>query len=1012
MAHTDTSQEKKRQKFKIRTRLSIPLLLVVIFQVITYSAVLIFGGEFRDIREYAYSTLVEKTANRSSYIHNELKGKPILVQEYSEEVNRMVARIMKERGADLSQLQSDKELSRAIIGSSLNIVINLLRHSLANDAYIILETGNLYGGSAKAALYLRDLDTNSGAGYGDLLMEVGFDYISREQGIARDFGWSAHFMPDPDDTENFDFYYRTIQTARENSHLPANHLGYWSGFSSPTSMIAPSMKYTVPLIAQDGTVYGVLGVGMMESDVLSNIPSNDFLSETACYVLGHSSSDGSYDILTHSGDAYETLLGNAEALYVGERLEEDVYELPMDTGVELLGSVQYLGLYGQENVYANEQWALISVADKGSVMHPVTYLSQMLAVSALASLAVAAVVAVLSCIGFIRPITDAIKLMKTQRQFNEIIHFPPSNIYEIDEMTDAITQLQIDAQAVSSGVSKMISIADVGLGTFMYDLTDDSVFVGQSLINVLKLQLPQGQDIMMSRQEFLDSISNPEVREPVAKGLELARSSEREDYSEIYKINRLTGGTLWIRLGFTYSHHTAIGIVQDITDTMVEKNRIEHERDYDNLTGLLNRQAYYRKVDKLFHNRDELRITAFIMVDLDNLKYVNDTYGHAFGDDYIKTAASVLKKFQEYGGIVSRLSGDEFSACLSGFDRKDEVRELIARVHAELMQSACLLSDGTHYNVSGSLGVSWYPDDGEYRELLMKYADFAMYNVKHSTKGGVAEFDINAYSTDSGNLTGIEEMNRIIDERSVKYAFQSIVSAKTGEIYGYEALMRVQSDMFLSPLELLRTAKVSGKLYEIERLTWMRSLSDFQALTNQGKIEKNARIFIKSIAECDLENPDMQVIDEVYSGLLPQVVLEIPEDENANEIFTSHKKNYLKKRNARIALDDFGTGYNGEYALQSVDPDIIRIDRSVINGCDKDTGKRSAIGNIVSLARERRILVLAEGVETEGELKTAVSCGVDLLQGYYIAQPLFEPRTPAPELANMLRELAERGNET
>ena len=1002
--------KKAGQKLKIRTRMSIPILLVVVFQLLAFFAVLFFGGEFKNIRDYAYSTLVEKTENRSTYIRNDLRTKPILVQEYAEEINGLVAGILEERGASIADIQTDKELNHLIIESSMELVTSLLRRSLANDVYLILETGDLYadeGGEAKAGLCLRDLDPNSGSGYDDLLMEMGFATIALDLGITRNYGWTQYFKPDPADTVNFDFYYRTIETARENSHLATNLLGYWSEFSKLAPMSSPSMKYTLPLIARDGTIYGVLGIGLMENAILTNIPSNDFLSETACYVLGHSRSEGVFGILTHSGHAFDSLLGRyADTLHVSGQLEEDIYRFDTDMDMELLGSFQYFGLYNQHSPYSGERWALISVAEKSSVLRPVTFLVQMLMASALASLLVATVVAVLSCAGFIQPITAAIRQMKVERKFNEVIHFQPSNIYEIDEMTDAITQLQINVQSVSSEVSKMISIADVGLGTFRHDRGDDSVFVGQSLIPVLGLELPRGEDIVMPREEFLDSIKNAQVRAPIAAGLELAEGETRDDRSQVYRIHMADGSTRWMRLGFTYSTNTTVGVVQDVTDTMMEKQRIEYERDYDSLTGLMNRHAYSRRVEALFDDREKLNITAFIMIDLDNLKYVNDTYGHDFGDDYIKTAATILKKFENDGGVVSRISGDEFRVCLPGFPSKEAARAVIRRVRDEFMQGSCLLSDGTHFKLSGSLGVSWYPDDADSYPLLMKYADFAMYTVKHSAKGGIAEFNKDSYSEDSALLTGVEEMNRIFKEQRIKSAFQSIVSAKTGEIYGYEALMRVQSEIFQSPLELLRTARTDGKIYEIERLTFAKSLADFQALVDAGHVEETAHIFINSIADCELAGPDMGIIEAAHRNLMPRVVLEILENGNANETFTAHKKAYMEERNAQVALNNFGTGYNSEYALLHIQPNIIKIDRSIVSGCDRDLSRRMIIGNLVKLARTKNILVVAKGVETKEELETVIACGVDLLQGYYLAYPQFQPQPLDGELAKTIRDLA------
>lgn len=180
----------------------------------------------------------------------------------------------------------------------------------------------------------------------------------------------------------------------------------------------------------------------------------------------------------------------------------------------------------------------------------------------------------------------------------------------------------------------------------------------------------------MSREEFLENIIERNTRQVISEALEMTPDKTKGDYVREYYVDHRNGSTVWIR----------IGILQDITDIIMEKKRIEFERDYDSFTGLLNRHAYYQRIEALFYEKDKLKITAFIMIDLDNLKYVNDTYGHDFGDDYIRTAAMILKKFQNYGGIVSRISGDEFNICLSGFSFKDEVREIINTVRAELLR--------------------------------------------------------------------------------------------------------------------------------------------------------------------------------------------------------------------------------------------------------------------------------------------------------------------------------------
>lgn len=1002
--------KKEKPKSKLVVRLMRSMLLLVLIQLITFFAILTISGEFTFVRQYAYNNLIEKTENRMNYVENEMQQKIPFVQEASEKINGHVAEILAEQNASIDDIQTDKDLNRLIMESSVDMMVDLLRRSTANDVYLILETGSLYqdtsANNAKVALYLRDLDTSTDAGYEDLLMEIGFSSISQEFGIILDSGWSLHYDLNPEDVKNTNFYYRTMETAQENSTISYKSLGYWSGFSNFSQNASPSMKYTVPLIAEDGTVYGVIGIGLTENTILSNLPANDFISEDACYILGHSKTDDQFEIITHSGISFNRFLGNADILQLADMLDKNIYSFSIGSELDLVGNVQYMTLYNQDSPYYNERWALISMADRNTVLTPLNNLMQMLIMSAIVSLLISIAVAILSGRAVVKPISNVIETMNAKRKYNHVIRFQPSKIYEIDEMTDAITQLQINVLDFSSQVSQMIRIADVGLGTFMYDREDDSVFVGQSLLKLLRFQMEQDEDVMMSRKEFLENIIAKETRQAVTESLELVADEEQTDYTKEYSVIQEDGTTIWMRLGLVHNKNKSIGILQDITNEMMEKKRIEYERDYDTITGLLNRRAYYNRIEHLFQDTSALKVAAFVMIDLDNLKYVNDTYGHDFGDDYIKTAATTLKKFQDYGGIVSRLSGDEFNVCLPGFSSKDEVREILNEIREQLLQSYCLLADGTHFKIRASAGVAWYPDDAQSYEMLMKYADFAMYTIKHSTKGGLTEFDKTAYAKDSVLITGVEEMNRIIDECAVRYAFHSIVSVKTGEIYGYEALMRPQSTVFQSPMELLRIAKTSAKLYEIERMTWTKAFVDFEVQIAAGRIAEDSHIFINSISNCSLEPSDVEAIEADHWKLLPQVVLEVLENENVNEEYNARKHRRMKKWGAQVALDDFGTGYNSEYALITMKPNIIKIDRSIISGCDKDISRRTIINSLVKLAKTKQILVLAEGVETEDELRTVINCGVDLLQGYYFNRPLFEPQPLESEKKELIQLLA------
>ena len=1007
--------EKKKTKSKLFLWLTIPMLLLILFQIGSFFIIMTVGGEFSYVEQYSYSTLVETTENRRNYLRNELQHKMPFAQETAGKIKNLVLGIQRERGASVSDIQSDKELVNLIIDTVADSLVDLLMRSGVSDVFFILDTGSLYGdeggSNAKAALYLRNPDAASedGEEYAseDLLMEIGALSIAQRLGVTPDAGWTQYFEPDPEDIETYEFYYTTLGTAQENNTLTRASLGYWTGFTTLSDKVQPSMKYSVPIISEDGVAYGIVGIGLTLDAISQNLPINDFTGGDVCYVLGHSRTENRFEITAHSGGAYDRFVGDAQILQVTDTLHNSVYSFDLNTGVDLAGSIHYMNLYNQTSPYYSERWALISVADRDSLLEPLTDLIRMLVISALLTLIVSNTVVILSCRRVVMPITAAIKTMNSKREYDQVIRFQPSNIYELDMLTDAITRLQINVQEFSSQVSKMMRIADVGLGTFMYDRIDNSVFVGQSLLKWLQFKTDRDGDLMVSKQEFLENIAAEETKLAVTESLELPFDETQTDYNKEYSVTQEDGSTLWMRLSLVHHRDKSIGILQDITSVIMEKKRIEYERDYDSLTGLLNRRAYYHRVEELFGNRDALKVTAFVMIDLDNLKYINDTYGHDFGDDYIKTAAMALKRFQGYNGIVSRLSGDEFNVCLWGFSSKEEIRQIINEVRERLLQSYCLLADGTRYKIRASAGIAWYPDDAQLHELLMKYADFAMYTIKHSTKGEIAEFDKTAYEMDSVLLTGVEEMNRIIDECSVRYAFQAIVSAKTGQIYGYEALMRPQSTVFQSPTELLRAAKTGARLHEIERLTWVSALGDFKRQVDMGNIDRDSRLFIKSIANSVMEPQDLNELEEKYPDLLPHIVLEVLESDNVSDEFIARKMARMKKWNAQIALDDFGTGYNNELALITMNPNIIKIDSAIVIGCDKDISRRTIIGNLVKLARTKQIIVLAEGVQTEEELRTVISCGVDLLQGYYFGHPLFEPQPLANEVTELISRIAD-----
>ena len=272
---------------------------------------------------------------------------------------------------------------------------------------------------------------------------------------------------------------------------------------------------------------------------------------------------------------------------------------------------------------------------------------------------------------------------------------------------------------------------------------------------------------------------------------------------------------------------------------------------------------------ELFETPDTLRHAALMMTDLDNLKTINDTYGHDWGDIYLRQTAHSLQQGSPSGTVVARLSGDEFLLLFYGYETREALRADIKKLEENFAQSSAALPDGKRLCIRMSGGVAWYPENALDLETLKKYADFAMYEVKHSTKGEVREFDMERYRAGVYAMEQRSDFEKLIRERRVDYHFQPIVSAHDGHVVAYEALMRPQLPTLRSPLTVMQLASEMGRLYDIEKLTFFRACECYEELEAAGKLDADALIFVNSIASVSLSDEDWASYCEAHSAILP-----------------------------------------------------------------------------------------------------------------------------------------------
>lgn len=445
---------------------------------------------------------------------------------------------------------------------------------------------------------------------------------------------------------------------------------------------------------------------------------------------------------------------------------------------------------------------------------------------------------------------------------------------------------------------------------------------------------------------------------------------------------------------------------------LLEKRRIEHERDFDSLTGLMNQSAFVLSCARIFSTPDFIGHAAVLMLDLDDVKLINDTYGHDAGDVYISVAARTFADSAPPNSLISKVAGDEFYILYYGFETEEALEEQIDVLRNAIAAARVALPGGEKGELKITGGVAKYPQDGRSHTELMKAAEFQAYHTKHGDKGRIVNFERESYVMSAAEMKRREDLRAILkDHGLVTYRFMPIFSAATGEVVAYEALMRAEREHLKLPADILELARQEKCLQEIEQIVWERGLQCYRELLEEGKAEEHALLLLNSIANVCLPEEEMQRVAERYSDLMGRVVIEITESELMDEEATK-KKRMIPGFSGRFALDDYGSGYNSEKTLLELSPTYIKADLSIIRNIDSSPDKQRIISNIVQYAHEREMYIIAEGVESPSEMQTVCELGVDYLQGFYLARDGKVPPPLSHEASEFLDRRQTEGNHT
>jgi diguanylate cyclase (GGDEF)-like protein/PAS domain S-box-containing protein len=439
-----------------------------------------------------------------------------------------------------------------------------------------------------------------------------------------------------------------------------------------------------------------------------------------------------------------------------------------------------------------------------------------------------------------------------------------------------------------------------------------------------------------------------------------------------------------------------ITTLDDITERRAAEQRIEHMAMHDALTGLPNRTSFNAMLGGELERarRDGTRV-AVIGIDLDRFKEVNDVHGHSAGDAVLCLLARRMRETLQTGEVVARFGGDEFTA-LKTFDDDGALNEFVERLEVALSQRLEL--DEITFHPGASLGVAVWPTDGADRGQLLNNADLAMYRAKETVGRQVCYYQQGMDEAARARRMIANDLREAINRDEFSLAYQVQKDVKTERVTGYEALLRWQHprDGWISPAEFIPIAEECGEIVRIGEWVLRRACQEAVQWAEPWRVAVN----LSPIQLMHVDLVQMVASALADSGLSPlRLELEITETAFiADKTRALHVLRQIKGLGVSIAIDDFGTGYSSLDTLNSFPFDKIKIDKSFLLDSETSHQARAIIRAVLALGNSLEVPVLAEGLESEDQLRLLRREGCNEAQGYLWGRPMRMPHgTPAPD---------------
>ncbi len=559
-----------------------------------------------------------------------------------------------------------------------------------------------------------------------------------------------------------------------------------------------------------------------------------------------------------------------------------------------------------------------------------------------------------------------------------------------------VTEAMAEAEELRSALSRFaLAAAGANDGMWGWDLVADEVLLSARWQQMLGHEAVEHHG---PPAEWLDRV-HPDDRAGLE--LELRRHADGDsDHIECeYRIRHGDGGWRWMLcrgLAERDDEGTAVrlaGSQGDITKRKTAELRLRHEALHDALTGLPNRVLFEDRLQQALKRRirNPDRSLAVLFIDLDRFKNVNDSLGHPVGDRLLQEVARRLARGVRSMDSVARIGGDEFTVLLDGVRSAEEVDEVAGRLLDAVRVPVEVGS--AELVVSASIGIALPDGDALRSDDLLRDADTAMYRAKAAGRNRSVAFEPTMREEIVGLVRLEHELRAGLSRGELLLHYQPIVALPGGRVTGFEALVRWDRPEHgvVAPGEFLHVAREAGLMDKLERWVLEAACEQLAAWRNGGGLPDGAHVAVNVSPE-RLNDPELvrQVEEALGRTGVPAGALRLEITESSllqDERAAATALHDLRGLGIQVCLDDFGTGYSSLSYVHRFPLDVLKIDRSFVAGLPDGDGSEAIVRAILGMASGLGLEVVAEGVETAGQLDRLVELGCDSAQGYFLGYP-------------------------